>query len=216
MEYATLSGELRARREALGMTVEGLAREACVASRYIQALEEGKYRLFPAKVYAEGAVRRTAHVLGGQDGDLLLAALNREWANGSGQENTNIHRRGRSRQGGIRFFLTLRRLWAIVGGGLLAALIGFWGMRLFVFASGPVLTIESPADRSRISRPTVAVRGFTEKESSLTVNGREVTIDERGAFTDEIELQLGVNRLQFVSESRFGKVSEEVRYILVE
>lgn len=209
--------ELRVKREALGMTIEDIAREARIASRYVEALETGAYGAFPAKVYAQGAVRRLARIFGG-DPQELLVALEREWAGEAAEGTRSIYYNGQGKKtwSSRSFFLTPRRVWGIAGGAILAALIGFWGARLFVFASPPALAIESPADRSRISRPTVAVKGFTEKESGLTVNGREVTIDERGGFDEEIELQLGVNRLQFVSESRFGKMSEEVRYVLVE
>jgi hypothetical protein len=59
------------------------------------------------------------------------------------------------------------------------------------------------------------VAGSTEKESSLTVNGRELTLDERGGFNESIELPPGSVSLHFTSRNRFGKTQTVVRNIFV-
>ena len=210
-----LAVQLREKREALGMEVDDLAREARVSALYVRALEEGDWRVFPAKVYARGALGRIVGVIEPNDGTALLEMLNREWPR---------EPKGKSAaaggESGIRreplFLLTPGRLGALLAAGVLVAILGFWGVRLVVFAAPPSLAIESPADRIALSGPITKVKGVTEKESRLTVNGRELTIDERGNFDQGIQLPLGANRLEFVSESRFGKISKELRYVLMQ
>ncbi|MEK7541309.1 MAG: helix-turn-helix domain-containing protein [Patescibacteria group bacterium] len=212
---STLGTELRQRREALGMSIDDLAREAKVAARDIRALEEGQCQVFPAKVYAQGALRRIGRVFARDGAEALMEAFNREWAAGSAGAAGPAGEAPRRRpSAGIR--LTPRRLGAVAAAAFSLFLLGFWGMRLSAFTLSPALSVDSPRDHSRVSTPTMEVRGTTEKESRLTVNGREITIDERGAYRENIELPLGTNRLEFVSESRFGKTSREVRYVFVE
>lgn len=195
------------------MTVGDLARAAHVSPDYARALEDGDWRTFVAKVYARGTLLRILGVIRPEEQRLIWEAFNREWPP---EQQAYAHRRETRRQGEARFLLTPGRLGALAAAGLALAILGFWSARLFVFAARPSLAVESPADRSRIAKPLARVKGSTEKESRLTVNGRELRIDERGNFDEEIELPLGANSLRFISESRFGKVSEEVRYILME
>lgn len=215
----TLGEELHERRMALGMSRDDLSRTAHISVRYIAALEKSDYHIFPAKVYAHGALRRITHLLSPGDGDILAAMLNREWPE---------HLRGGAAQGAAgtqpyrrfqRTFLIPRKLSALSAAAFFLFFLfflGFWGVRIFFFTAPPVLAITDPQLSSRSAGPAMVIAGMTERESRLTVNGREIRIDERGAFQEDIELPLGTNRLQFVSESRFGKTSTEVRYVLVE
>ena len=211
----SLGEEMRTRREALGMGVGDLARAAHVSAEFVAALEGNDYHCFPAKVYAQGTVRRIAHIFGGKDGEILVALLNREWPEDRDAKisSTTPIETNRPFAG---LFLTPKKTGILAVSVFSLFILGFWGLRLFVFTAPPMLTIESPASYSHITSPVTVVAGTTEKESRLTVNGREIRIDERGAFREDIELPIGPNRLEFVTESRFGKVSRDVRYILVE
>lgn len=216
MEH-TLGIELKTRREARGMRVDDLARAAHISAQYIRALEENGYHLFPAKIYAQGAVRRMGNIFEDGDTEALVALLNREWPNGIGEYRyTNASRFFGFSRHLSELRLTPRRIGMIAAGAFILLLTGFWGLRLFVFSTPPRLTVKSPAPYARITASTAVIQGSTERESRLTVNGREIKIDERGNFNTDIELQTGVNELHFSSESRFGKTSHETRYVFVE
>ncbi|KKT72228.1 MAG: hypothetical protein UW69_C0099G0010 [Microgenomates group bacterium GW2011_GWA2_44_7] len=47
------------------------------------------------------------------------------------------------------------------------------------------------------------------------MNGREITIDGLGNFEENLELAVGLHILEFLSENRFGKVSKEMRRIII-
>lgn len=212
-----LGEELKKRREAVGMSVTDVAREAKISSRYIRALEAGEYGVFSARVYAQGVLRRVIKVCRIEDGDWFTTTCSREWEAvfaGGGTNPPLRAKNGAERQN--KFFLTPRRLGIGAAAGFSILLLGFWSARLITFAAPPMLTIQSPADQSGFVDPTVDVTGVTEKESSLTVNGRELTIDERGNFHEKIELPQGVSILRFVSRNRFGKEQAVVRTIFVE
>lgn len=207
---------LRSLREQAGMTVEQIARESKIALRYARALEGGDWRVFSAKIYAQGTMRRVAQVMKISDADAWIATAGREWevANGIANGAVNITPRAVARP--HRIMLTPRRLGAIAAVGMAGALVLFIGARLIAFTAAPGLVIDSPADRSGFAGSIVDVSGKTEKESSLTVNGREITLDERGNFREKIELPPGAVALHFVSRNRFGKTQTVVRNILME
>ena len=112
-------------------------------------------------------------------------------------------------------FITPARLVILTVGIGLVLFLFFFGIRLTRFLGTPTLTLLDPKDREEFSSPVVPVRGTVEKESRLTVNGREIKIDERGRFDEKIELGSGAHSLEFIVESRFGKTTSKVRQVLI-
>jgi len=55
---------LRQAREEKGMTLEQVSSRTMIAKKYLRALEEGKFELFPGEVYLKGALRKYAAELG--------------------------------------------------------------------------------------------------------------------------------------------------------
>ncbi|OHA04141.1 MAG: hypothetical protein A3J58_01515 [Candidatus Sungbacteria bacterium RIFCSPHIGHO2_02_FULL_52_23] len=213
---SSLLGErLRQAREEMRMTHETLGRHACISSRYIRALESGDWRAFSAKVYAQGALKRVIGVCRMEDADFLVNALDQEWE----AAFPDIRATPRSFIKNIvyprAFALTPRRIGIGTAVGILVLVAGFWGIRLVAFAAPPILRLIEPEDHAGYESFAVSVRGRTEKESRLTVNGRELTLDERGNFDERIELPQGAHELEFVSRNRFGKEQTVVRHIFV-
>ncbi len=57
----------------------------------------------------------------------------------------------------------------------------------------PPLTVSSPVDGLLTNQSPVAVSGTTEAGAALTVNGNAVSVDAQGAFTTNMNLNLGEN-----------------------
>ena len=104
---------------------------------------------------------------------------------------------------------------AAIGGIALVVFLFFFGFRLVRFVGTPDFTLEEPRDGVEFIDPIIFVRGRAEKESSLTVNGRELKIDEFGRFDEQIELASGVHTLEFIVKNRFGKITKEIRNIII-
>lgn len=69
----------QARTEA-HLTLEEVSTRTMIAKKYLVALEEGHFTVFPGEVYLKGALRRYARELG-LDADSLIAAYDRSFAN---------------------------------------------------------------------------------------------------------------------------------------
>ena len=55
---------LRQAREERGMTLEQVSSSTMIAKKYLRALEEGNFEIFPGEVYLKGALRKYAAELG--------------------------------------------------------------------------------------------------------------------------------------------------------
>lgn len=213
-DLITLGSRIREMRQAFGLSQEALAREASVSVNYVRALEEDDYGAFGAKVYALGFLKKILFVITASGNADWLSQLDSAWESSLGRDR--IHSATGFRQERTMWHITSMRVGIGLGGLLLATFLFFVGMRLIDFVASPSLVVEKPEGNVVMTMPFVILSGRTDKESRLTVSGRELTIDQHGRFEEKIELQPGINRLEFISENRFGKMSRVLRYVLAE
>jgi len=208
-----LSEQIRAWRMSVDMSVEEVAKQMSVRPQIILAFEEGDYAVFPARVYAVGYLKRMVDHFAILPGDAMLDALKIEWEEKRGSSGDVTRPLPHSKQ--KKWFITPRRLLGVCGCACFLFFAWFLVVQLIGFTGAPGLRIDEPLISTTVETPIVRIRGSTEKESQLTVNGREITMNSDGVFNEEIELINGVNALHFLVQNRFGKSSEEIRYVVV-
>ena len=213
--HDTLGDKLRKKREALGLSQEDLAHLSQLSSKQISALEGDAYETFSAKVYAAGSLKKIINALSYAlaDQERILLEFSSEWEvrNFRKPKETTPLPRNRVEN---PYFTPFRISLGLTLIGF-TALAVFFAFRITNFVGSPKLNIFEPEENSQWETLTVRVQGETEKESTLTINGREVTINERGEFNQELSAQPGLNVLEFRVEDRFGKVTQKIRHIVV-
>ena len=209
---------LRALREARGSSLREIADILQVSEATIAGYEEGSFQtVFTARVYARGFLIRLLGVLKVEPEErrMILRRFEEEWGV-NGYDRMRDSHRGLGIHGN-RWYLTPQRLGAGVAAVSFFILGTFVALRLTAFLGVPLLSIEEPRrDAVFLPESVLRVKGRAERESRLTVNGREIRIDESGRFDEEIELPHGLNALEFTVENRFGKVARRMRHVVVE
>lgn len=213
-ERETLGERLRHRREELEMSVEEAAHETQAPLRYITALEADEVEIFSAKVYALGVLKHLLETLKMGERELFLKEFAAEWEVRNFRKHKELAPLPENR--GISPLITPARLGIAVGAAALLIFLAFLGFRLTKFLGTPTLDLQEPLEQAIYTQPLVLVKGKTEKESKLTVNGREIKIDESGNFSENIELPAGAHTLEFLAQNRFGKESKVIRNILIQ
>jgi len=212
----SLGDRLRVWRESMGLSVEDIAREIKTSSHYIYALEEGRYDVFLAKVYAVGFLKQIVTHFNLDEQESLLTMMRNEWdARGKKDDNPYVYREV-NKKGWQKWHLTSRRLFGAIGTILLLYFFWFLGIQLIAFTASPQLQLEEPKDGAMVDVPLIMIKGKVDRESQLTVNGRHITLNQSGFFNQDIELVAGVNALHFLVQNRFGKIAAETRYVVVE
>lgn len=215
----SIGERLSAYREECGMTIKDVARELQTSQKFIAALEENRFGVFPAKVYARGFLRKILLLYARRKNDTassfssLMKEFDVEWDVFLQKEKRNGASPAAAPIGAP--LITPRKLAVSVFLTLLIFFIIFLSNRIFKFLRAPRIHIETPQKETVIGEPLVVVRGKTEHESRLTINGREITVDEQGNFNETIELLAGLNVLEFFVHDRFGKTAKEERYVIV-
>ena len=211
----SLGEKLKQRREQLGLSVNDIAERMHTSPRSIEDLEAGHYADFGAHVYARGFFQKLLKVLELKEKDAFTVEFESEWWRGH-ESHPVLPLRSPRRV--ARYFSVSLRKYFIIGftGIVLAGIFFLFGSKLNNFLQAPRLVIEIPADWATAHESIIRVKGNTARESQLTVNGRDVTVNESGAFDQDIEVQPGMSTLEFTAQNRFGKSTVVERHIVVE
>ncbi|RJQ36341.1 hypothetical protein C4552_03580 [Candidatus Parcubacteria bacterium] len=105
----------------------------------------------------------------------------------------------------------VKRALAVI---LAAGIVGFFVYESR-FLTAPDLTLIAPERDIAIAETVYDVRGRTDPDADVSINGRPLYIAPTGEFSERLQLFNGVNRLDFVAKNRYGKQTIETRYIIV-
>lgn len=75
--------------------------------------------------------------------------------------------------------------------------------------TGPELSINFPAEGFHTSEALVAVEGKARNVSFISLNGKQIFVDDRGIFKEKLVAAPGYNIITVVSRDRFGRMKEE-------
>ncbi|NLM45893.1 MAG: helix-turn-helix domain-containing protein [Firmicutes bacterium] len=140
--------ELRQARERLGLTVETITERTMIPKKYLLALEEENYKVFPGEVYMKGALRKYASELG-LDVQAIMDLYNRSTQNGL-EETAPAPRTARKR----------KRKKTAIGRNLLVALL------ILLLAGCVYLIVQNLSERIPQSSPPPATNDKPEPQDN--------------------------------------------------
>lgn len=109
-----------------------------------------------------------------------------------------------------------QRNFAIAGFGIFVALIAGFFISEFRFLKPPELDLVAPTRDIATDGTVFDVKGRTDPDADLTLNGRPLYSGATGEFTERVYLVKGVNELVFVARNRYGKTTSVTRYIVAQ
>jgi len=76
------------------------------------------------------------------------------------------------------------------------------------FLFGPAVSITSSA--TEVHDPFVTIQGHAERISSLSMNGKQITVTENGSFSEPYLLAAGDNRIVFDASDKYGRSRKDI------
>ncbi|MBX4198502.1 hypothetical protein KW782_04195 [Candidatus Parcubacteria bacterium] len=81
--------------------------------------------------------------------------------------------------------------------------------------NGPELNLEYPINGSTLNTPAVAIKGIAKNVAYISLNNRQIFIDNEGLFNEELVLAPGYNIWTLEAKDKFGRsVSKKIELIL--
>lgn len=207
-----LGEKLRRLRTEARVSLEALAQQTGIQPKYLVALEAGQYDRLPGDVYIRNFLRlyaATLHVNAQRVFELY--EQERTVIRPTGAEHTPP--RALTEPHTVNVHRLLKRL--AIGVSVLA-LLAYLGLKVRTTVTPPALQIVAPAQDFITHQHTITIEGVTEAESTVRINGQQVFTDPAGRFSEEIDLQPGLNVIKIAAQKQRSREHVVYRQVLVQ
>lgn len=105
-------------------------------------------------------------------------------------------------------------LVTILLGTLVAGFVGLVLYNIKDMLFGAPFTVVTAADGSTVDSSYLPITGIAKHAKQITINGRPISIDRQGNFSDGVILSQGYNIVEVAERDQFGKEKKETRHIV--
>jgi len=209
----TLGHRLRQLRQEARLSLDDLARELKVASKYLAAIEDGRYQDLPGQVYARSFVRLYVARFGLNEA-AAMERFDQEYAlTQAARPSVRPLLAPRAKTDLSWWWRHLRLLFAVLIVLLAASYFGWQIISLYI--PPDLLVIQPPTDMTT-KEATITVSGQTDPGARVSINNQTIEVQENGQFSEQVDLRLGLNTLEVTSKKTRSGERIVVRQVLVE
>ena len=214
----SLGEQLKKAREEQGVSLEQASKATKIQIKYLDFLENGEYENLPADVYIRSFLKSYASFL----------KINPENAETLFKKEKNIgeklkgvffknKRKNKKFSFQIPFFaITPKALIFGLSIIIIAAISIYFFYQLSFLTKPPELIIEYPSEDLIVNEEKILIKGKTQINAEVSINGGGVWLDENGVFNQELFLQEGINVIKIIAVNKFGRKNEVIRKIIYE
>lgn len=197
----------RARKEK-NLTLEQVEKLTRVRSKYLQAIEQNKWNIFPSKVYISGIIRTYALFLG-IDPEKANAYFRRDY-----EKRDDV--KFRKRLPSLNFLPETKKI--VIGAIILIAVFfsAYFGYQLTLYLAPPEIKIVSPDNNIFRNVEKLRIIGETEKDATVTISGDSYFPNEDGRFVYELPMKKGKNSLTIEVTGANGRNSTITQEYILE
>lgn len=180
------------------LSLEDVAAKTKIKLDYLVAIENSDFSSLPSSTFAKGFLRNYATYLH-LNSDTIIAMFRRDFAENNKGE---IIPRGLVAPLGSkpRFFTVTLILVSIAT----VVFLGFLGVQLASWWSYPKLKLIQPQNGDTYGEK-VTIKGSSDKDATVSINGQKVILDQNGGFTLDLVLSAGTQSVLVESTNRQGK-----------
>jgi len=211
-EYKSIGDQLRFTRLQKGFSLEEVSSKLKVRLEYLRALEDEDYALLPGGIYGKIFLKKYINFLG-LDYKNIIKNFVKERKIYLSDADDVFSKKVIKRSKLIIFPKVFRNILIILA---IITCVLYLGIYLKKITAAPSLAIIEPASNQVQKELSVDVRGETEPESEVAINGQTVLIDKRGMFWQTIVLKKGVNIIVVKAKKKYSREQTVTRQILVE
>jgi transcriptional regulator with XRE-family HTH domain len=204
-----IAARLRQARQEKKISLNEAAERLNINIRYLTALEEERWQDLPAGLYGKNFLRRYGEFLGLKTNELIN--LYNQEEKKSLPKSSNLFNR--------KIPKTPLALPKIIKNSAIAFLIllclGYLGYYVNNITKPPELIIIQPPKNITTNENYIVVRGLTETETDITINGENILPTETGNFSKKINLKEGINTIVITAKKKYSRRRTVTRKVLV-
>jgi len=180
------------------LSLEDVSSKTKIKLEYLSAIENSDFAGLPSSTFAKGFLRNYATFLY-LNPDTIVAMFRRDFTQ---NEKGEIIPRGMVTPVGTKpkFFTVSFILTALAT----LVFLGFLTFQLISWWSLPKLKVIQPQDGDTYGEK-VTIKGVADQDSTVSINGQKVILDQSGGFSLDLILSAGTQSVLVESISRQGK-----------
>lgn len=200
---------LREKREAMGLGTKEVAERIKIQKKYLERLEEGEYHLLPAPLYAKSFLKKYAEFLGLETGVVLLRFEEESAATLPSSERDYSQRKTGWRFSPAFFVITPFRVRVFLISFCFFLFFGYLAYHVYGFIGAPKIELTTPDTATvETQEDGLEMRGKVLRASRLTIDGKEVYLNEGGSFSERVSLEMGTHTITLRATSSFRRTNE--------
>lgn len=206
----TVGERLRRTRRALGLNIEPIAKKLKIRVEYLMAMEDERFDKLPAGLYGKNFLKEYSSFLGLRPKELFKDLDEKIF----GEENTNPFSQKVLKSRKLLVWPKIIKNILISGAVLVCFLYLVFYFKNIVTA--PDLEIMHPDKNILTSESVLTVSGQTEPEAEVRINGEIILNNDKGAFSQTINLKKGMNSITVSAKKKYSREQSITRQVLVE
>ena len=205
--------QLKTLREQKGISLEDMADRLKMSKAHITALEECRSHDLPfAPIYKKKMVKQYCHIVEADYAKLVHQFVEEELEQHIiPRQEMRVSQKTLSRWNHLPFLFRLGSILSIA-----VLFFGYLGLQIKKIIDPPTLSLFSPINGMITADANLEIKGQTDKEVKVMINGKEIKNSEQGIFDETLSLSPGVNTLVISAEKKHGKTTTETRYVVLE
>lgn len=177
------------------LSQEDVASQLLLKKEVIRAIEEGDWANLPQAPYVRGFIKNYSELLG-LDWRRLLALYRAEYDERKYLKRPKEHKR--------RLMFTPNLIPPITAALGVIIFIAYLILQYTSILSAPQVEIYSPQNDTTTTAAVIEVSGKTEEDTTISIDGQLVNVDESGNFNYQIKLADGKNVIDVIGSKRLS------------
>jgi len=204
-----LGSKLKECRLEKELSLEQVYQQINIPVRYLEALEEEKWKNLPGEIYLKKFLDKYCHFL-----KLNFSLCFRQYQKQIRKEKSIFRPKSSKKKLKERMelffnFFTPRRFNIILLLIILVFLLGYLSVKINDYISPPDLIITYPLKNFETSDNLIVIKGQTKPEAEVFVNGENVSVEEDGSFKIDVKLKFGLNKFNITSQREHGRKNQK-------
>jgi hypothetical protein len=197
-------------RSCRNLTIKEAAGLVGINANYLSAMEAGRFHDLPKGLYQKKYIKEYAAFLGLEQ-DRIVEDLGENGFLDCHSETKMFSRKVINNKTLIvpRIFKNL----AIMG--VVLVCFAYLFNKFENIAKPPSLQVVYPVENLITAERNIDIKGVTEAETQVTINGNQVLSDNKGNFNKVINLRGGMNTITIKARKKFGNEMTVVKQVLV-
>lgn len=204
----TVGQILKENRKEKQIGLDQIAQETKIRKRFLVALEKDDYRPFSSVATIKGFIKNYTQLLG-LDSEKILAIFKRDYRRN--QEQKLILQPGVDLE--KQFKWNPKKSLILVIALFVIAFSSYLIHQYYGLLGKPGLEIYSPENNKQVIEEQLIIKGKTDLDNSVSVNGNLIQINNQGEFNYRLKLISGENKIVIEVTNRLGRKTREIRHV---